>query len=638
MDRAAGSAFTVRQFERQLKAALLGAAGIGTLGATGPAMAQQLEPGGAAVVALPPVVVSANLVPTPIDQVGSSVTVLTREDIERTGDAHVIDLLKRVPGVSINHNGGTGATAQLRIRGSDTGQVKILIDGVEVNDPGATANDFDFNAFLVTEIEQIEVLRGPQSALYGNDAMGGVINIITRKGQGPMRVTGLVEGGSYQTFRQGVGVSGSLGGFSYALSGANFQTKGFSRVTAGDEKDGTRTQSVNGRFSYDFNSIFSLEAGGGFTHMVSEYDPSSTRDGPNEIEKHMGHGRVAAKVKLFDGRWDNTLSATGSRTERDYDQPASASRYSTFDGDRYGLEYRGSVKIDRDDVLTFGAARETETARSTNIRGGAKVTDLDRDLRTDSLYAQYLLGLWDDLHLTAGIRHDDVQGFGGETTYRLTGAYTVPGWRTILRASYGTAAKAPTLYQLYAPTYGNATLRPEKSKGFDFGFEQPLLNGRLTIGATAFHNDYRNLIAFQDYYVNIARARTQGIEATMRAEITPDLTVGVGYTFLDSEDRDTGRDLPRRPRHSANLSADYLGIRGFRIGGAVRYVHQQLNSASSTVELDSFIVVDALVSYDITEKVAAYVRVENLFDEKYQEALNYRTPGRSAYLGLKANF
>ncbi|BBK31858.1 vitamin B12 transporter [Stella humosa] len=635
MDRATGSYFYTSVVTNSVRVGAGALAGA-VLAAT-PATAQQLVQGGAAVT-LPPVVVSANLVPTPVDQVGSSVTVLTREDIERTGDAHVIDLLKRVPGVTINHNGGPGATAQLRIRGSDTGQVKVLIDGVEVNDTTGTSNDFDFNAFLVTEIEQIEVLRGPQSALYGNDAMGGVINIITRKGQGPMRVTGLVEGGSYQTFRQAVGVSGSLDRFSYALSGANFQTKGFSRVTAGDEKDGTKTQALNGRFSYDFNAIFSLEAAGGFTHMVSEYDPSSTRDGPNEIEKHMAHGRLAAKVKLLEGRWDNTLAVTGSRTERDYDQPGSSTRFSTYDGDRYGVEYRGAIKIDRDDVLTFGVARETETARATNTRGTVKTTDLDRELRTDSIYAQYLLGLWDDLHLTAGVRHDDNEGFGGSTTYRVTGAYTVPVWRTILRASYGTAVKAPTLFQLYAPIYGNDSLRAEKSKGFDFGFEQPLLNGRVTIGATAFHNDYRNLIAFQDYYVNIARARTQGIEATVKADVTSDLSLGAAYTLLDTEDRDTGRDLPRRPRHSVNLSADYLGLKGFRIGGAVRYVASQANSASSTVRLKPFYVVDALVSYDVTERVAVYVRAENLFDEKYQEALGYRTPGRSAYVGVKANF
>lgn len=617
-----------------LRAGLIGTA---ALLAALPAAAQQLEAGGAAVV-LAPLVVSANLVPTPVDQVGSSVTVLTREDIERTGSIHVIDLLKRVPGVSINHNGGPGSTAQMRIRGSDTGQVKVLIDGVEVNDPAGTSNDFDFNALLVTEIEQIEVLRGPQSALYGNDAMGGVVNIVTRKGQGPMRVTGTVEGGSYQTFRQGAGVSGSIGSFNYALSGANLQTQGFSRVRAGDEKDATRSRAVTGRFGYEVGGGLSFEASGGYSRLDSDFDPSSTRDGPNSIDKTMVHGRLAAKLSLLDGRWDNTLSATGSRTERSYDQPTSSTRYSTFDGDRYGVEYRGAVKIGRDDVLTFGAAHETETATSTNTRAGVTTRDIDRKLGTDSLYAQYLLGVGDNLHLTAGVRWDDAEQFGGEATWRLTGAYTVPGWGTILRASYGTAAKAPTLYQLYAPIYGNTTLRPEKSQGFDFGFEQPVDSGRFRFAVTAFHNDYRNLIAFQDYYVNIARARTQGIEATATAAVTPDLSIGIAYTFLDSEDRDTGRDLPRRPRHSANVSADYLGIRGFRIGGALRYVDRQLNSASSTAELSSFVVVDALVSYDITEKVAAYVRVENLFDEDYQEALGYRTPGRSAYVGLKANF
>jgi vitamin B12 transporter len=582
-------------------------------------------------------IVTANRLPTEATRVGSSVDVIDQDEIERRQPVQALDLLKRLPGVSISRNGGFGATSTVRLRGSESGMVKVLVDGVEVNDAASTGNEFDFNSLLTGDIEKIEVLKGPQSALYGNDAMGGVINIITRQGSGAPRITALAEAGSYGTFRQQAGISGASGGTSYALNASNLHTDGFSRTFVGSEKDGSDARSVSGKLGVQATEVLRFDVTGGWSWLDSEYDPYAA-DGPASQEKKMWQGRAAADLSLLDGRFTNNLAISAASTKRDFDEPTGWYTDSSFDSLRKSLDYQGNLHFGRD-TATFGLSVEEEDAKVNNTSALGLEPGIDDEVTTKSAFIQYQAELVENLTVTAGGRVDDHEAYGSKATYRLTGAYLLPASGTILRASYGTAYKAPTLYQLYAPLYGSTSLRPEESKGLDAGIEQPLLDGKLTLGASLFRNFYDNLIGFTSAYVNVAKARTQGVELSVQARPLESLRLSANYTFLDATDRISGDDLPRRPRNSVNASIDWDATERLTLGAALRYTSKQLDSAyDSTAFLAGATVVDTTIRWQGWENVSLFGRVENLFDKDYQEVLNYRAPGRSAYGGVQVRF
>lgn len=584
------------------------------------------------------IIVSANKVPTAQERVGSSVSIIDSAEIERRQQVQALDLLKRVPGVSISRNGGLGSTSTVRLRGSESGMVKVLIDGVEVNDASGANNEFDFNSLLTGDIEKIEVLKGPQSALYGNDAMAGVINVITRRGEGETKIRGTLEGGAYGTFRQLASLTGGTQQVDYALSAANLHTDGFSRTFVGNEKDGTDARSVSGRVGVKASDILRFDLNAGWSWLDTEFDPFGG-DGPSSQEKESWQVRGAGTLSLLDGAFENVLAASYATTDRDFDEPTGYYRFSTFDSRRKALDYQGNLHLRDADIATIGLSVDEEEGKTTNTVGTATSTGLDDSVTTKSAFVQYQAAISSDLTLTLGGRVDDHEQFGTEGTWRATGAYQVPATGTVLRASYGTANKAPTLYQLYDPFYGNKNLSAEDGKGADIGFDQKLLDGRVGFGASLFRNSYKNMIGFSNGYINVARARTKGVELTFEATPVENLLIQANYTYLDAKDRVTGRDLPRRPQDTLNASVDWTVIEGVDVGAALRYVGKQRDTASATSPiLDSYTTVDFTARWAVLDNVSLFGRVENLFDEDYQEVRTYRAPGRSAFGGVTVTF
>lgn len=584
------------------------------------------------------IIVSANKVPTAQERVGSSVSIIDSAEIERRQQVQALDLLKRVPGVSISRNGGLGSTSTVRLRGSESGMVKVLIDGVEVNDASGANNEFDFNSLLTGDIEKIEVLKGPQSALYGNDAMAGVINVITRRGEGETKIRGTLEGGAYGTFRQQASLTGGTQQVDYALSAANLHTDGFSRTFVGNEKDGTDARSVSGRVGVKASDILRFDLNAGWSWLDTEFDPFGG-DGPSSQEKETWQVRGAGTLSLLDGTFENVLAASYATTDRDFDEPTGYYRFSTFDSRRKALDYQGNLHLRDADIATIGLSVDEEEGKTTNTVGTTTSTGLDDSVTTKSAFVQYQAAITSDLTLTVGGRVDDHEQFGTEGTWRATGAYQVPATGTVLRASYGTANKAPTLYQLYDPFYGNKNLSAEDGKGADIGFDQKLLDGRVGFGASLFRNSYKNMIGFSNGYINVARARTKGVELTFEATPVENLLIQANYTYLDAKDRVTGRDLPRRPQDTLNASVDWTVIEGVDVGAALRYVGKQRDTASATSPiLDSYTTVDFTARWAVLDNVSLFGRVENLFDEDYQEVRTYRAPGRSAFGGVTVTF
>ncbi|MCK6442612.1 TonB-dependent receptor plug domain-containing protein [Elstera cyanobacteriorum] len=586
------------------------------------------------VTVLEPVNVTAQRLPSRSAETGSAVTVITPTEIEKRGSVEVLDLLKRAPGVAVARNGGFGATANLRIRGSDVGQVLVLIDGVRVNDAADASAAYDFAGLTADSVERIEVLRGPQSALYGNDAMGGVVNIITKKGRGPAKITAMTEAGSYQTFRQQAGISGAQDGFDYALTAAHSQTKGFSRIYAGPEKDGAEQASITGRGGYRFNETFRLGVSGGYQHLESDFDPSATRDGPAVATSKKLFGRVDGTATLLDGRFENILSLTASDTDRDYDEPLGFYRTSRYEGQTYGAEYQGNLTLFGQDVLTGGLSTRTDKARTTtNGKAGPRFSQ-----DTNSVFGQYKWKATEAFTVTLGGRYDDVESFGGKGTYRLTGAYRIASTGTTLRASYGTGAKAPTLFQRFDPLYGNRALDLETNKGFDAGIEQEI-GKTLTVSAGVFHTRYRNLIQYQGLgYTNIGRATMRGAEFGVTWKPLSDLSLAANYTYLEAEDGSTDQRLPRRPKHTVNLTADYAVTEKWQVGGAMRFVTEQNDNSFSSDKIPPGLIFDARTAYQVMPWAQVYLRADNLFDADGRESARYRAPGRSVFAGVKAEF
>lgn len=588
--------------------------------------------------ALPEVTVTASRIAQPIDTVGSSVTIVTREEILRRGDRSVADALKRVPGVTLARNGGIGATTQVFVRGATAGRVQVLIDGIPVNDASAVDTAFDFSTMLTDDVARIEVIRGPQSSLYGSDAIGGVINIITRRDAG---WNASAEVGSYRSFTESLGYNGHTGRVRYGFQAQHLKTDGFSRSTAGNEDDGSTIAQLSGHVEADLTEQLMLAVSAGYSDAEVDFDPASTTDGPGSTERRMAYGQAKVKASTLNDTLDHTVKINVNRTERDFDEPAGFFRYSSFNGQRTQANYQADWRLRDRDVLTGGLEWEEEDAENTNTTSGVTTTSLNDSVHTRSAYAQYLIGLTEDWTLTLGGRHDDHETFGSANTYRMTSAYVFPQTGTILRGSVGSGFKAPTLFQLFS-SFGNPSLQAEESVGYDLGIEQSLLEDRLTLSITGFHNEFDDLITFDSAtfrYANIAEAETTGIETSAGYQVSPVLRLHATHTWMLAEDSQTGKTLPRRPKHTATAGADWDITGRARIGGQWRYVDRQLDTSfSDTIFTDAYDTLDLTGQYEINERFTATARIENLLDEDYGEAAGYQAAGFSVFGGVRAKF
>lgn len=636
--------------------------------ANGAAQAQTItEPAPA-----PDFVVTATRSPLAITQAGSAISVITAEEIAKESPKSPAEVLRRVPGVSLEESGGAGSLTEVRIRGANAGQTLVLIDGIRVNDPSTPAGSFDFSNLSVVDIERIEVLRGPQSALYGSDAMGGVINIITRKGKGAPRFSIGAEGGSYGTKAGRAAVSGSTGPMSYAFSATGFDTAGFSRYgyrigrientrALPLEADNAQRLGAAGRVSVAISPDVELEIGGYTSYNEGQFDAAfgDLPDSPSWSQQRLYEGHTRLTAFAFDRLLKNTFLLSGTRTNRhDRDIGSFFGPYWTnrgYTGDRFAAEYQGDLKLGAFGLLTFGAKAERErlTSEEGNILPLPSPTRETNDASqtTRSLYAVHQFSLFENLHLSLGGRLDDVEDGDTFATWRATAAYEIPDSGTKLRGSVGTGAKAPTLYQKFDPSYGTPTLEAERSIGFDIGVDQRLLDDRLLLSATFFANRFRDLIDFDfgagcppaqlgtGCYVNVDRARTSGIELSADMDVIPSwMRIKATYTHLEAFDEETDLRLARRPRDQGRLGLVLTPLAGLSIEPSVVFVGDRFSSGGEQNKLPAYARFDVYADYKVNNTFSVYARAENLTDARYQEVFNYGTAGRSFYAGLRATW
>lgn len=600
------------------------------------------------------IIVSANRTPQTTSEVAQSVTVITLEDITTRQSVAVTDLLRSVPGITVTSNGGLGTSTSVNIRGADSDQTVALIDGVKLNDPSTPGGGFNFGNLLTGNIERIEVVRGSQSVLWGSQAIGGVVNIVTRTPTDQLAVNVAAEYGWRETARAVGNVSGRFGPVSASIGAGYLRTDGFStfnEVRGGKERDGYRNFGANAKFNIALSDAVSVDLRSWYSDGKVGIDgfPAPTYsfgDTPEFARAKELVGYAGLNAALLEGRFRNRIAYTLTDTRRRNTDLTGGTELETFNakGRNERFEYQGNLDIIDAVGAIFGA--ETEQASFRTSSYGSPFSRAEA--RINSVYGQLSAKPVTGLTVSAGLRHDDHDTFGGKTTFSANGVFTPNEGSTTVRASYGEGFKTPSLFQLFSE-YGNAALAPESSRGLDAGITQQFLEGRIEVGATWFHRDTRNLINFVNCtvlsgictnrpygtYDNVAKARAQGLEFALTLKPVDALRVQANYGYVEATNVATGLDLARRPRHSVNTSLDYDWVFGLKTGATITHVGASFDNASNSRKLDGYVLVDLRAAFPVTGNLEIHGRIENLFNEQYETSYRYGTPRRAAYAGFR---
>ena len=599
-------------------------------------------------------------------KVGQSVTVLNAADIAASQQVLVSDLVSRTAGVAYSRNGGPGGITTIRIRGAEGDQTVAVVDGVKINDPSAPGGGYNFANLLTGDVARIEILRGAQSTLWGSQAIGGVINIVTaeptRALEGGLQAEVGTQNSSY--------VRGAAGGISdhlvWRLSASHDQTDGVSAVAGGAEDDGHKVTAVSGRARVIASEALSLDLRAVYTQSRNDFDgfpaplyafADTAQYG--EMEELVAYAGL--NVALLEGRFRNRLAFGYTNSDTLNYDPAQAVTPLTFDstGRNKRWEYQGSLEITPAWTATFGAEREQASFRTRSPSAFAPApAAATAKVGIDSLYAQVRGDLSDHLSVSVGLRRDSHDTFGDHTLGQVAAAWTVaPG--TVVRASFGQGFKAPTLYQLYSE-YGNLGLAAEQADAWDLGVEHTVGDGWLVVAATGFGRETENQIDFVScafgslaaicnpggvprfgYYANTAKTAAHGVELVGAVE-RGGFTLDANYTWTHTENRSAGanhgKQLARRPEHQANLAATYEWPVGLSTTAAIRYVGASFDNAANSYTLQSHTLLDLRAAYPVSETLEVYGRVDNVLDDSYETARNYGTQGRTATVGVRAKF
>ncbi|KTT15186.1 TonB-dependent receptor domain-containing protein [Pseudacidovorax intermedius] len=595
-------------------------------------------------------VVTATRVETPLSQLVSDVSVIDRQTIENSGATGVADLLARLPGVQIVRNGGIGNTTGVFLRGAETRFTAVYLDGVRIDSQstgGAT-----WEALPLSQIERIEVLRGPAAAVYGSDAIGGVVQLFTRKGEGGFAPYASVGAGSRATHDAQAGFSGAAGGFDYSVGTAYAESRGFDvrtpNVNHNPDADLYRSTSANARLGYQINAQHRVEATVLENNTNAGYDAtsgSSYRPATATDDRSLYHLRTAGLgwTAQWTEHWKTLLQVTDSSSRYETTSARVAAGYAGRPTTTYITETQLRGYLLQND-LTYGAHRVTAALeRREDELTNPSLTDWRRTLRRDR--AQDAVALGYGYHQGAhtvqlNLRHDDDSEFGGKTTGSASYGYEfVKNWRATVSA--GTAFRAPTLYQRFSE-YGDASLKPETGRNAEVGLRYG--DGRTNASLVVFENRVRNLIVFtgtntacgQPFgcYASIGRAVYQGATLAADHRFGEHFTLRGSLDVQDPKDSDTGLQLPRRAKRYANLAGDWTqGI--WTVGAEVQLSSRRFDDTANKVPLAGYGLLNLYASVQLRPDLRLLARLDNATDKNYVLANNYATAGRTAYVGLK---
>jgi len=615
----------------------------GTLAQTG-ANAQQ---------ELPTIVIeAAGLESVEAGKVGSAHTVITGEELQARQIRHAGDALREIAGVAISRSGGVGNITQVRLRGAEGNHVSVRIDGVEVN--SLDRGEFDFASLLTADIERIEVIRGPQSGVYGANALSGVINIITRKGSGKPKLTVQGEAGGFDTKAFSANAAGGSDNAYFSVTAAYFETEGFNISEKGSEDDGSTKKTLFARAGTALTDRLRVDGIVRYFTTDAEIDEDSDFDGlPDDTIGSRDRrdnllASVALKGGLFDGKWSHKLFA--NYFEDDFTAFSVTGGSFVNDGDRVHFGYQTSARLPAIPVV---AGKHTITGliehKDETFSNRSDFSSVDASRAQTGYVGEVRGDYFDRLFLSANIRFDENDGFENATTYRVTAATLFPQHSTRLHGSYGKGITNPTFFEQFGSTAtfaGNAGLIPEQSIGWDVGVEKKFAGERLAVDITYFNADLSDEISlfffpdFSSTVVNLeGKSKRQGFEVQAALKPGGPLSLTASYTYTDSTEPDGTREV-RRPKHAGALNARYLFAdnRGqLNVGAIYNGRMRDIEFLGSPV-LDDYLLVSLSGSYDISPNIRLFGRIENLLNEDYQEVFGFETAGIAAYGGLRISY
>ena len=598
------------------------------LAAAFPSLAQTLVAQAATEKELHETVVTATRVEQPLSDLVADVSIIDSTTLQRSGAVSVAEVISRMPGVQITSNGGPGSNASVFVRGGDNRFTAVYIDGVRVD--SQSTGGVTWEQIPLSQIDRIEVLRGPAAAVYGSDAVSGVIQLFTKKGEGkPAPYVG-VGFGNQGTRTAEAGISGSAGAVDYSLGVSHERSDGFNArpiPTANPDDDGYKRTSGNARIGWNFAPGQRIQASLLASNLNSQYD-----DGLTLTADDRNHHQLRAAALSWDAKWTDNYSTQVQVNQSDSKYSSEPNFYMTETTVRSFLfqnEYRLGVH-------RFTAALERREDELHNP-ATAFVGDLKRDRSQNAIALGY--GLKAGAHtLQANLRRDDDSEFGGKTTGSLAYGYAINSeWR--VTAAGGTSFRAPTLYHRFSE-YGDATLKPESGRNFEIGTRWT--RGSSSAGVVAYRNRVRNLIVYGPAgtcpstwgcYGSVGRAEYEGVTLSAAHKLGP-VSLNGSVDFQNPHDLDTGRQLARRSKRYAKLGADTV-VAGWTVGAEMNAASRRYDSSSGNNMLGGYTVFNLYTSTQVARDFTLLARINNLADKDYQLARNYATPGRTFYVGLK---
>jgi vitamin B12 transporter len=638
-------------------------------------------------------VVSPTTVVTPSEQSASSVTVITADDIAAQQRLTVPDALAAVPGLNVVQSGGPGSQTSVFIRGTNSNQIKVLIDGIDVSDPSNPNGSFDFGQLLTGDIARIEILRGPQSGLYGSDAIGGVISITTKSGSGPPKVTLSAEGGSFGTTNERASLSGSQANFNYVFNVQHFQSASTPVTPAYDLAPGEQRNNdfydnwtYSTKLGYNLSNNLAVNVVGRYTASklnftnddFFDFFPLSFAEPIQSTQlDHQFYGRgevvwspVAGFTNFFAVNYTNAWTWNHDpNMDTGLVSPAVLPPFINL-GTRLKFDYRGELQVAPGQLLLFGAEDQNETLRtnssssfdSTFTNETFFTTNAER--RNDAGWLELQNQLTQQFYLVSNVRYDANEDFGDHTTFRIAPVYLVPITGTKLLASYGTGFKAPSLEDLYVnflPGFvANPNLKPEESAGWDVGFEQPIANNSFRFGSTYFRNDIRDLIATVESTTpgvltlgNINTASTFGFENFAAWQVNSRLSLRADYTYTVAKADSTpgctsppcaGQQLLRRPKNKASLTANWQVTDRLSFSSTLLYVGpwwdlsrqtEPPNGFNAYIKAPGYTTVNLAANYALRDDVTLFARIDNLLNKQYEDPSGFMRPGFGIYGGIR---
>ena len=561
----------------------------------------------------------------------TAITVITQEEIREKNHFQVMDILREQLGVSVAQTGSFGAISSVFMRGANSASTLVMIDGVQAN--STTAGSFNFSDLNLDNVERIEILRGVQSTLWGSDAVGGVINIVTKKGTGKdPEFFVSAEGGSYDTYRAAVGGSGDLGPVDFSFSASRTDTQGFSAVNdnrGATERDDYRNNTVSLRVGKNFMENGRIDFIGRYINSFVDFDSSflvaDTSDSSQEDEWYIA---VPVEKQITDW-WHARLNLNYGQNELN-----TRSSFPSFIATRtYTADFQNNFQFNEYFSLTAGF--EHQTLNGQNFSNGLKGEN-----HSESFYAQVNFSFKDRLFLSAGFRETENSIYDDPFTHKIEGAYKLNSWGTKVRVASATGFRAPTFNELFFPGFGNENLVPEESSSWEVGFQQSLLDGRVVIDTTYFEADYDNLIVFRNLggvfsAFNIASASANGFETTGNFQLHETVNLTVTHTYVETLDKTFNTQLARRPENIYTVTVGWTPVEWANALFSVNTRGPAFSTDPGVNRVSGNSVGRLVLAVRPMENLEITGRVENIWDEEYEIAVPFGTPGVSGFVGVK---